>query len=330
MTTSDEDKEVLAAEYVLGTLDADDRANVHMLLAIDPAFAATVGKWERRLGELHQLVEPVEPPSSSWEWIAARVTTSGPSAKLWLPADEDLAEAPSPPKPPPKVAAQEVKPRPEVSPVEPKPAAEVGAAQAISVAAAGARNAEVISLNERVRMWRGRARIAGALAACLAAVVVAAAVAPDLMPTPFRRAPRIVEKPVEVVRTVEVPSQRMAEFVAVFQKDDASPAFLLTVDVERRTLSVRKVGAEQPPDKSYQLWILPAGATAPRSLGLLEEREFTVRRALADYDAPTLSGATFGISLEPQGGSPTGGPTGPVLHGKLLQTTPAGFPSATP
>jgi anti-sigma-K factor RskA len=305
MTTSEDDRDLLAAEYVLGTLDADDRANVQMLLAIDPGFAETIGKWERRLGELHQLVDPVEPPAATWDRIQARIASAPSSGKLWLPTAEDLAKAPPAPKP-----------APEISEAEARAAAEVKAP-----------SAEIISLTERVRLWRGRTAVAGALAACLVAVVVAREFVPGLAPSP-----RIVEKPVEVVRTVEVPvpSQRMAEFVAVFQKDDASPAFLLTVDVERRTLSVRKVGAERPPDKSYQLWILPAGATAPRSLGLLEDREFTVRRALADYDAPTLSAATFGISLEPQGGSPTGGPTGPVLHGKLLQTAPAGFPSATP
>ena len=66
------------------------------------------------------------------------------------------------------------------------------------------------------------------------------------------------------------------------------------------------------------------------SLGLLAEQDYTVRRALADYDAPTLHRATFGISLEPTGGSPTGQPTGPVVHGKLIQTTPAAFPGGTP
>jgi anti-sigma-K factor RskA len=28
--------------------------------------------------------------------------------------------------------------------------------------------------------------------------------------------------------------------------------------------------------------------------------------------------ATFGVSLEPAGGSPTGRPTGPALHAKLI------------
>jgi anti-sigma-K factor RskA len=310
MTTIDDDKDVLAAEYVLGTLDADDRANVQMLLAIDPGFAATISKWERRLGELHQLVDPVEPPKSSWEWIQARIAGTAPSEKLWLPTPDDMAKATRAPKPAPEISEAEAKAVAEVKPP----------------------SAEIISLNERVRLWRGRTGIVGALAACLVAVVVARELRPDLMPPPLRPTPVIVEKPVEVIRTVEVPvpSQRMAEFVAVFQKDDASPAFLLTVDVDKRTLSVRKVGAEQQAGKSYELWILPAGATAPRSLGLVGDQDFTVRRALGDYDAPTLTHATFGISLEPEGGSPTGGPTGPVFHGKLLQTAPEGFPSATP
>jgi anti-sigma-K factor RskA len=188
----------------------------------------------------------------------------------------------------------------------------------------------VISLNERVRLWRGRATVIGALAATIVAVVVARELRPDLMPPPLKPTPVIVEKPVEVVRTVEVASPRMAEFVAVFQKDETSPQFLLTVDIERKSMSVRRVGAEQPQGKSYELWILPAGATAPRSLGLVGDQEFTVRRTLADYDAPTLNNATFGVSVEPAGGSPTGAPTGPVIHGKLIQATPPAFPQATP
>jgi anti-sigma-K factor RskA len=308
--TVDDDKDVLAAEYVLGTLDGDDRANVGMLLAIDPGFAATVAKWERRIGELHALVDPVEPPKATWDWIQARIAGVPPSEKLWLPSAEDLTQAPPARAPDPSspVVDTEVDTAADVAPP----------------------SAEVISLHERVRLWRGRATVIGALAASIVAVVVARELHPDLMPAPLKPAPVIVEKPVEVVRTVEVPSPRMAEFVAVFQKDETSPQFLLTVDVERKTMSLRRVGAEQPQGKSYELWILPAGATAPRSLGLVGDQEFTVRRALGDYDAPTLNNATFGVSVEPAGGSPTGAPTGPVIHGKLIQATPPAFPQATP
>ncbi len=42
--------------------------------------------------------------------------------------------------------------------------------------------------------------------------------------------------------------------------------------------------------------------------------------ALAGYDADMIGGATYAVSLEPEGGSPTGTPTGPVLYsGKLVE-----------
>ena len=53
------DTDTLAAEYVLGTLDFDERNAAQSLLAQDAAFAAKVKVWERRLGELHLMVEPV-------------------------------------------------------------------------------------------------------------------------------------------------------------------------------------------------------------------------------------------------------------------------------
>lgn len=311
----DDDKDALAAEYVLGTLDADGRANVAMLMAMDPEFVAGVRAWERRLGELHALVAPVEPPKQTWEWIKARIATVRPSGPMWLP-DPNTAAPLAGPEP----AMLEPK-REAVAQDEPAPAAGSPGASTEPVSAAPG---EVIVLAQRARTWQRIAGGVAALAAALVAVVLMRELRPDLMPAALK--PRTVE----VVRTVEVPSPRMAEFVAVFQKDDASPAFLLTVDVEGRALSVRKVGAEAQTGKSYELWIQPVSAAAPRSLGLVGDQEFTVRRALADYDAPTLTNATFGVSLEPAGGSPTGKPSGPVFHSKLLQTTPPAFPSATP
>ena len=295
MTQETDDKDVLAAEFALGTLDADDRANVQMQAALDPGFAAIVATWERRLGELNELVEPVEPPADTWDKVKARIVGVEPSAQMWLPGMNDVAPSASP------SAATEVPDNPPMPDLRPP-------------------SAEVIVLSRRVRKWRGFAAATTALAATLAALVLTREIRPDLLPGPLR--------PREIIKEVAAP--KMAEFVAVFQKDDASPAFLLTVDVEKRVLSVRKVGAEQQAGKSYELWILPASATVPRSLGLVGDQEFTVRRALADYDAPTLHNATFGISLEPAGGSPTGKPTGPVFHSKLLQTTPAAFPQASP
>ena len=66
--------------------------------------------------------------------------------------------------------------------------------------------------------------------------------------------------------------------------------------------------------RSLQLWLIPAGQS-PVSLGLLADHAATQiemdNRAFA-------AGATLAISLEPQGGSPTGQPTGPVLYSGML------------
>ncbi|PJZ03106.1 hypothetical protein PRCB_23860 [Pantoea rodasii] len=67
-------------------------------------------------------------------------------------------------------------------------------------------------------------------------------------------------------------------------------------------------------DNSLQLWVIPAGKQ-PVSLGLLANNTAT-RIELNQQALP--AGTTIAISLEPQGGSPTGQPTGPVLYSGLL------------
>jgi anti-sigma-K factor RskA len=54
--------DALAAEYVLGTLAADERIDADTLIATDPGFREIVHRWERRLGELNGTVEAAEPP----------------------------------------------------------------------------------------------------------------------------------------------------------------------------------------------------------------------------------------------------------------------------
>src|SRR5271170_2690896 len=88
----DDDRDALAAEYVLGTLSADEREQAEALLSIDPGFAEIVRQWERRLGELNVMVEAVEPPSEIWEQIRAAIGIGEPqNAPLegQLPAIEE-------------------------------------------------------------------------------------------------------------------------------------------------------------------------------------------------------------------------------------------------
>jgi anti-sigma-K factor RskA len=295
-----DDRDVRAAEYVLGTLDPDQRADAQALIASDAEFVGLVHKWERRLGELNVLVAPVEPPPETWDRIKARIAGGGkppgPVAVAIGPVAESPAPKPEPVEPPGRT------PEPE---------------------AQGA-GADLIHLTRRVRRWR---RIASVTAALAAVLVVARDFRPDLLPEAIRPKPmiQIVEK------SVEVPSPRPAQYVAVLQKDPSSPAFLLSFDLDRHSLAVRRVGAEKQTGKSYELWLISDKLSGPKSLGLIGADEYTVRPEPAAYDQVTINAATYAVSLEPEGGSPNGAPTGPVLYsGKLIQATPRGFELQTP
>lgn len=59
----------LASEYVLGTLPAEQRAEVEQRLAHDAELRAAVDAWEQRLLPLAALAEPVQPSAQLWRRI---------------------------------------------------------------------------------------------------------------------------------------------------------------------------------------------------------------------------------------------------------------------
>ena len=61
-----EEEDNLAAEYVLGVLDAAARRDVDRRIARDPAFAAEVAAWEARLAPLADAVRPITPRAAVW------------------------------------------------------------------------------------------------------------------------------------------------------------------------------------------------------------------------------------------------------------------------
>ena len=305
-----QDHIVLAAEYVLGTLDVSELDEAQALLESNPEFGAMVREWERRLGELNVMVGAIEPPAGTFDKIKERIGSTVQPSAIHLPdpsADRPLPRLGSAPQldmavRPPRRAAPEPSDGAGPSP-EPR--------------------GEVVVLARRVRRARGFASALGAIAAAACALFVVSLVRSDLLPEQLRPKPRTVE----VVRTVEKPAEKPADrpnrFVAVLQRDSVSPAFILTVDIDTRTMTVRRVSAETQADKSYELWLVSTrfGGT-PKSLGLVGDNEFTPAR-LAAYDPNTIGDAVYAISLEPSGGSPTGQPTGPVLWtGKLIETLP--------
>ena len=299
-----EDHIALAAEYALGTLDADERAQVETMMAVDTEFTAIVRDWEHRLGALNQMVGSVEPRPIVWENIKAAIGHStGQQAPLVLPETPPPSQhAPSPAEAP--VAAA------------PPPAAE---ARPVAVD-----KSNVIRLTGRVRRLRGIASIASALAAALVAMLAVQVYRPELLPEALRPKPRI--QTVEV-KTPAPPPVSSAQYVALLQRDGGSPAFILTVDAATKNFTVRKVGADAEPGKSFELWLISDRLPQPRSLGVIGGSDFTARPVLADFDAATINAATYAVTVEQAGGSPSGQPTStPIYTGKLIETVPAGAP----
>jgi len=264
--------DMLAAEYVLGTLASNERGQAEILIANDPAFAQLVRSWEQRLGQLQAMVASVEPPPDTWSRIQARIAGVEPSGITLLTHPDHAA----------RIAAE----------------------------------GNVIDLRKRLGRWRQAAAGLAAIAAVLLAAVVTAVRNPETLPGPFRPKPIEVTKVIEKVIEKEVNPGR---FVAVLQPNAASPAFILTVDVANRTASVRRVAGGPPPGKSFELWLVSDRFTAPRSLGLVSD-EFARPAALTNYDPATISDATFAVSLEPEGGSPTGQPTEVLFASKLIES----------
>lgn len=138
---------------------------------------------------------------------------------------------------------------------------------------------------QNVAFWRGWAVTASVAAACLAGWLV-------LAPPPTR-----------LIAVLGAPGE---------------PSWLLTASVEAGQLQARVVGPVEPGARAHELWLVPADA-APISLGVLAPGGETTR-PLPDAAMPLLAaGAVVAVSSEPEGGSPTGQPTGPILYaGRLI------------
>src|SRR6266436_7073997 len=284
MMAYSEDQIALAAEYALGTLDAEERLQAETMMSADKEFAAMVEAWQHKLGVLNQMVGSVEPRPEVWNKIKSAIGLSEAQAALVLP------EAPP-------VTSGAVEPP------------------------AVADTSNVIRLSAQARRWRNVATFTTAIAAALIAMIGVGVYQPDLLPEAIRPKPRtqVVE-----VKTPSAPTLRSAQYVAVLQKEGGAPAFILTVDAATRNFTVRKVGAAAEPGRSFELWLISDKLQRPRSLGVIGNGDFTARPVLASYDNDVINNATYAVTVEQAGGSPDGMPhSAPVFTGKLIETVPA-------
>jgi anti-sigma-K factor RskA len=279
-----EDQIALAAEYVLGTLDAAERAQAEAMMAVDADFRTMVEAWDGKLSVLNQMVGLVEPRDEVWEKIRAAIGVATPQPPLVLP---------------------------ETAPVPPVAANDAGPAPAPA-------SANVVVLAQAARRWRGIARVASALAAALVVLFCIQFAQPDWLPEGLRPKPRV-----KIVQVQAPAAPAHAQYVAALRKDSGGPAFILTVDAATWNFTVRKVDALSEQGKSYELWLISDKLGAPRSLGVIGDSDFTARPVLASYDSGVVKDATYAVTVEQQGGSPNGKPTSaPVYTGKLIETVP--------
>jgi anti-sigma-K factor RskA len=179
-----------------------------------------------------------------------------------------------------------------LEPVEAPPRIRGAVMKAIAGDAAGLET--VVAWKRKASAWRLATVGASAIAASLAAFIV--------LGTP--------EGPLTDQR-----------YVAVLQAEGPGPAFLASIDLASGSISVRTVGAPPQPGKSYELWAVGAGRDKPQSLGVIDASFRIPASKLGKIDPAALNDTLFAVSLEPEGGSPTGQATGPVLFtGKLVAT----------
>jgi anti-sigma-K factor RskA len=111
----DDDRDALAAEYVLGTLSAEEREQAESLLTLDSGFAEIVRVWEHRLGELNVMVEAVEPPADLWDKLRTEIESArGEATEATIAASEAVTGEgePQPVSAPPLETASDGSPEP--------------------------------------------------------------------------------------------------------------------------------------------------------------------------------------------------------------------------
>lgn len=82
MSGSDDERDLAAAEDVLGTLDAASARALAQAAETDPALASAIAAWERRLSPLARLLPPLAPPADLWPRIAGALPPAATAAPV--------------------------------------------------------------------------------------------------------------------------------------------------------------------------------------------------------------------------------------------------------
>jgi anti-sigma-K factor RskA len=109
--------------------------------------------------------------------------------------------------------------------------------------------------------------------------------------------------------------------VAQLAPQGGEPAFVVSVLDDHQKLLIRAAKVDAVPNQSYELWAVPPAGAAPVSLGIIAPTGETERDLAESVRGLLRVGATLAVSLEPEGGSPTGAPTTVMFAGTLTPPT---------
>ena len=108
---------------------------------------------------------------------------------------------------------------------------------------------------------------------------------------------------------VEAPQERL---VASLAADGSDVRYLAVYDESTNDIGLSRVAGEPAQGSDFELWVIE-GQQAPVSLGVIPDTPSARLPVSDELRARMVSGAVFAISVEPDGGSTTGAPTGPVV-----------------
>lgn len=274
----------LAAGHALHALSPEDERAFQAALADHPEWAAIVDADLATAADLGAGVAEVAPPPALRGELLARIGGAFPTP---VPSPEALAEsseaparaeaapaAPDPAAPDPAAPAPAVPASPAATPVEPPPAT------------------EAIQTVARRNWTRGLLALAASFILLVALGTTAVVIGDRL------------RAPAEVVALNEIEASPDAQTASIDIEDGGIATAHWSESVGKAVL----VTTDLPPtasDETYQLWFVRDDGAVPA--GLFEpDREGS---ATALLDGAVQAGDVIAVTVEPEGGSPTGQPT---------------------
>lgn len=294
MTESIETLRELAGEYVLGTLPLAARQDIERRLALEPLLRAEVAAWEQRLLPLTALAEPTEPSPELWPKISNSVAGSRATAAADQSANQSANKVANDAADQSANAAADRSVNQSANTAADQPANKRAsdAADRLANKPVGSLTPSVVTAAGGWRRWWDDLRLWRALSggAVFATLVLA----------------------VLLTRQPSSEALQPAYMVVLVAPQERTAGYVVQASLNRKLTLTPLQGVAVPGNKSLQFWTKGTDWKAPVSLGLVRPNQ-SVKLTL-DQLPQVQQDQLFEITLEPEAGSPTGKPTGPILY----------------